>query len=855
MDNLAANPVNQNSKRYTMKQAFDVWYANKDSILFDVSVGVHHGENYKLARPHQLYHLDMHQSSAQKQQESQEKNEAELESRTEALHVSSSARDEVAPVTDDFLSLSLGGQPENAANVHEKPLLRPPNLPQPAGLFSNSAADGLSHLIQPENIKWIYLDASGNEQGPFTGDVMQEWLGDGYLSPDLKIRREEQQTFQTLRLFCESTKNFILPFKTPLPAVAETQNYLGGANPMSSHPGPFGSVPDAVSAQGTGVSMTSSGLFGATQQSSGPVSHQQLQTSFNTNLYPQMMSNNSFGGAALRALSSNLMFDYNTSKDYSMMNPQFNAGSQFGLDALNQNIGGGFGQLHMPSLLHQQIHGQQPMLSRSNSGWAVDNSLPGQMPQALGAVQPSPLAISQQALGGPSLSQPSPMSPWLNRVLSSRAASPFIPTASLANEDTILNDLHSSMVTGILNDEEPSMSYFQSRDVNSNEASRAKTQNHNTLAPDSVLSVLQNVESDPVAAKSSSGLKNVVSESVVEESFAEPALNSSSAPVEAPVEAEPEVPEVAKPAEESAPVAPSPSVLAPWAKKAPEQETPVVSLKEIQRMEAEWLEKEKQTKAEMQRELAIANAIAASKMEERSAPALEKVPSFNWALSSQEAVAKKTLAEIQKEEEEAAARARAMSKTASGTAAMKTSLASTLASSVPKEEFGGAWTTVAKKPIVKRSTQQVSTPTVSYSSMTGAINPQALRSASSNDVASSSINSTGLKEDFLVWARNAMTNLYPSVSKDDLLEVFTTLPLHGDSQQLISETIYSSSATMDGRRFAQEFLKKRQQVERQIGANAVGSWSAAISSSADKTPAVDDDGWSTSVKSKKKGRK
>ena len=100
-----------------------------------------------------------------------------------------------------------------------------------------------------------------------------------------------------------------------------------------------------------------------------------------------------------------------------------------------------------------------------------------------------------------------------------------------------------------------------------------------------------------------------------------------------------------------------------------------------------------------------------------------------------------------------------------------------------------------------------------------------------------------------------MTNLYPSVSKNDLLEVFTTLPLHGESAQLISETIYSSSATMDGRRFSQEFMKRRQQVEKQVGPSAPESWSSAIISSADKIPTVDDDGWSTSVKSKKKGRK
>ena len=68
-------------------------------------------------------------------------------------------------------------------------------------------------------------------------------------------------------------------------------------------------------------------------------------------------------------------------------------------------------------------------------------------------------------------------------------------------------------------------------------------------------------------------------------------------------------------------------------------------------------------------------------------------------------------------------------------------------------------------------------------------------------------------ERLLVWARSSMTSLYPTVSKDDLLEIFITLPPNSaDSSSLIAETIYSSSATMDGRRFAQEFLKRRQKL-------------------------------------------
>lgn len=865
-----------------MKQAFDVWFANKDSILFDVSVGVHHGENYKLARPNQLYHLDMYQVNEKKHEQEQ----SQIGSMDPVVNLdsqsfpASSHEDVVSNTMQDFQSLSVG----NMTSASEKPLLKPPNLPQP-GAFHGAPVEGMGQLVQPENIQWIYLDASGNEQGPFTGDVMQEWLGDGYLSLDLQIRRQEQSSFQTLRLFCESINNYILPFKTPLPPVG-AENPLGGSSHLpvapllSRNASAFGAhvpsvVPDSVSAQATGVSMTSSGLFGAAQQASQG-SQQQQQSSFNSNLYPQMMPNNGFGAGGLRALSLNIMFDYNASKDYSLMNPPFSAGSQFGLDALNQNIGGGFGQLHMPSLLHQQIHGQQPVLARAKSGWAVDSPIPNQMPQAPVAGAPGPLNIALTGLGGPSLTQPSPMSPWINRVSSSRAASPFIPTASLSNEDTVLNDLHSSMVTGILNDEEPSMGYFQQRNsmlpsesVSSKKESKTSVSQEASSGAANPTSVLSNLGFDSESsaikqahanarATQASASKPVVTEEpspVAPKTSGKSAVELALAQAESSLQNEPEqAPEPVKVVETPVAAAPTSTSLAPWAKKAPEVETPALSLKEVQKMEAEWLEKEKQSKAELQRELALAEAIAASKQEEKSAASVERVPSFNWASSSQDAVAKKTLAEIQKEEEEAA-RTRAMKKTALGTVPMKSSLASTLASAVPKDDMGGAWTAVTKKPVVKKALSQNVTPVVSYSMMSGAINPQALRTASSNDVPLVSINAMGLKEDFLVWARSSMTNLYPSVSKDDLLEVFTTLPLHGDSQQLISETIYSSSATMDGRRFAQEFMKKRQQVERQIGANAVGSWSSAIASSADKTPAVDDDGWSTSVKSKKKGRK
>ncbi len=153
-------------------------------------------------------------------------------------------------------------------------------------------------------------------------------------------------------------------------------------------------------------------------------------------------------------------------------------------------------------------------------------------------------------------------------------------------------------------------------------------------------------------------------------------------------------------------------------------------------------------------------------------------------------------------------------------------------------------------PVTKKSTINVATTSASKTT------PQLLRSVSANKQNTTSVNAQGVREDFLVWARSNMTSLYPTVSKEDLLDIFITLPPNSsDSASLIAETIYSSSATMDGRRFAQEFLKRRQKVDQQIGGGDHVSWSAAIISSADKVPTVDEDGWSTSLKSKKKNNR
>lgn len=739
-----------------MEEVFNVWYENNDQIS-ELSGTAKTGENYKLARPTQIYHLDL-QHSARKSEEE--------------------------PVEEDV----------KAPSADTRKSILPPNLPMPS---ERAQLENLA-LVAPENIQWFYLDPSGNEQGPFTGDMMQEWLTDGYLTFDLRIRRSQESQFQPLKNLCEMVQNFILPFKVPLPDLSFDQDRV------------LQSPPSAAPASGNSASSNSL---------------QSGQSFGGGNLYSQLMPNGSsgLGAASMRLSSSNHLFDF-MGHDYPLMHQQNQfPPNQFGIDPvisqsrnvnlninlnhgnlahsnLNQNISGniggnigsnissGFGQLHMPSLLQQQI--QQPNLSRTNSGWGLDGGLMAGNAQT--PTSAPPLA--------PMAAQPGPISPWLTGMQSvSRVSSPFVPSSSLtgstesanvvkaAADDQVLHDLHSSMVTGILGDDE------------AKEPEVEVPARHQLPVP----------------------VEEVADETVEEEQ-------------------EPE--EQYEHTEDSQPA------LAPWAKAAApvaEPAKPSMTLKQIQELEAERLRKDKQLRAELKQEVSLANAIAASKIEDKTG---DKV-TFNWATASQPVVTKKSLAEIQKEEVEARSSV-AVAKTT--TTAPKSSFASSLATSVPKED--SAWTTVAsKKTVPKRTTAPAAAVPLASANK---LSPQMLRAASATSLNGSSINTHALKEDFLVWARSAMTNLYPSVSKNDLLEIFTTLPLHGaDSGPLISETIYSSSATMDGRRFAQEFMKKRQQVEKQIGASDGESWSGAIFSSADKVLTVDDDGWSTSVKSKKKGKK
>ncbi|KAG5420140.1 SMY2 [Candida metapsilosis] len=849
---------NKNGKPYTMDEVFQVWYENQDRIM-NSEVKTDGDENYKVSKPEPIYHLTL--------QEQFQKNNPEAQSQStvgnarqgsfgfqeagvptegnfqqpKGAGAGAGAGEEV--VADSLSRLDLSGQKSQYIPLSSDPFGSLERTSSFQGSFgnNNSAKSGLAtdlppgfsqpkQLVSSDKLEWFYIDPSGNEQGPFNGDMMQEWFTGGYLDFDLRIRRKEEQEFKPLKNLCDAVQNYVQPFKVPLPSLNKEDDR--GLNRQSLHNSirlPSSTLPQSMFA--------------------GDFINSPANESFSANLNSPMGNMSSLNTGLSSGTGFSGIDNFNHSAATSA--------------ATHDNFDQNFNLPSMPSLLQHQIQQQQtPMLSRNNSGWGIDtgSQLVGQVSGPTSATgsgsgsgsNTGTFGLSNNTgIGNTPMSQPAPVSPWVSSTVLnqsvSRINSPFATTHNTGNTSSVRND----SLTG--NEEDANESLVMSSVVT------------DILQDDNEPATNKVIEPALEAASSSPPKKT-------EKKKSEKAVNSK------PQEEEEEEEEIPVPPARTVDLKPAkPQALAPWAFKAKAEDVkkPALSLKEIQKVEAEKFEQQKKLQSKLKAEQAQKAWAASAASDKASAIEEEKKKAQlppTWSVASDAAPVVKSLAEIQKEEAELA-KAKAKAKAAAAAAAAQqaqtaplsantsvasgfpssVSFASALANAVPKEDTS-AWTTVtsSKKPPAKKPTASTTSTGVPASKIT----PQLLRNVSASKVSTSSVNLQAIREEFLVWARSQMTNLYPSVSKNDLLEMFITMPCNSpDTQQLISETIYASSTTMDGRRFAQEFTKRKAKVDHSLGGEAARdftSWSAAIISSADKVQTVDEDGWSTSVKPKKK---
>ena len=74
-----------------------------------------------------------------------------------------------------------------------------------------------------DKLKWVYKDPHGNVQGPFTGLEMHEWYRGGYFHPTLEVKREDDKQFEPLQTLVKKIGNQREPFLVPLPSKTQTQ--------------------------------------------------------------------------------------------------------------------------------------------------------------------------------------------------------------------------------------------------------------------------------------------------------------------------------------------------------------------------------------------------------------------------------------------------------------------------------------------------------------------------------------------------------------------------------------------------------------------------------------------------------
>ncbi|KAI0195466.1 hypothetical protein F4808DRAFT_440339 [Astrocystis sublimbata] len=70
-------------------------------------------------------------------------------------------------------------------------------------------------MVMPDRMRWTYLDPQGNIQGPFTGLEMNDWYKANFFTPDLRVKKLEDVEFEPLGQLIRRIGNSREPFLVP----------------------------------------------------------------------------------------------------------------------------------------------------------------------------------------------------------------------------------------------------------------------------------------------------------------------------------------------------------------------------------------------------------------------------------------------------------------------------------------------------------------------------------------------------------------------------------------------------------------------------------------------------------------
>ncbi|KAI0015008.1 hypothetical protein F4780DRAFT_765908 [Xylariomycetidae sp. FL0641] len=719
-------------------------------------------------------------------------------------------------------------------------------------------------MVMPDRMRWVYLDPQGQQQGPFTGLEMNDWYKANFFTPDLRVKKLEDSEFEPLGQLIRRIGNSREPFIVPQIGVAHGPPAAGNMFSPSA-----GAVPPLVGAfPSFGRTLTAeeqNNLERRKQEEQYLMARQREYLSGQ-----QTMARAQVPGvpglthhSSAHSLHSQPSFGSMTSPIAMPPQPPIGAigssGSFFDQLVARQPPGHGssgpsLDMFHEDELSRLSGPERQVLANLSGSGSVVGGNLP---PQPIG--MPSSSADSglrsQLPAGSELAEDPEGFRGRLREFEQLRAQHDAEQMEQQRQMSSSSRGGHGeasatemNAATGAAEPQQPLPD--ESSDI---ESPRTQPKSGDAVTTSKEFKAYQQAQAKAAAAKLS-GLPMP---------FPPPPQSSTPLPAPAPQRVKSNLPEQYASSRSGTPDVTSttssqPPPLAPWAKDGGAESHKGPSLKEIQEAEARKAAKadeaasaarrammEQEAAREREKSTVAAPGLptsstwgagspvsASATASPWSKPAAVKTAAPGLSAAAQAADKKKTLADIQREEEARKQKAKevaAQTGVASSAGKRYADLASktnaaalsgppTNASS-PTGSNASGWATVGAGGKVKVPTGPASQarPGSSTNVKPAAAAVAAAPSPRPPVKTVSSTSGTGRSEamdEFNKWLHNQLTRGITGVTDiDNFASSLLALPLMPD---IISDAIYASSKTMDGRHFAQEFIRRKKLADKGV---------------------------------------
>ncbi|KAL7629876.1 kinesin-like protein [Parahypoxylon ruwenzoriense] len=731
--------------------------------------------------------------------------------------------------------------------------------------YSNQASDPPSvqsrTMVMPDRMRWVYLDPQGHQQGPFTGLEMNDWYKANFFTPDLRVKKLEDSEFEPLGQLIRRIGNSREPFLVPQIGIphgppSQTGPFSANASGVIQPPlvGAFPSFGRTLTAeeqnnlerrkQEEQYIMARHREFYATQQSMGRVPIPGVPGLHHHSSAHSLQSQPSFGSIASPTIA---------------IPPQPPIGaigttsSFFDTPATHQvAVQGSSGQnldMFREDELVRLSGPERQMLAGLHNTGALGGNLPPQQPVGAPA---SEAGVRSQLPGSSELVEDA--EGFRGRLQEFEQLR--------AQHEAEMMDRQATPVRDTAKEQVPTKSSPPTLSTESEsppiESPSAETARHHVEGDQSASLTKQYQQAQAAAAAAKiSGLPLPFP----------PPPSATPLPAPAPQRVKSNLPEQYATSSRSgtpdimpSSAATHPPPLAPWAKDGGIESHKGPSLKEIQQAEA--LKAAKADEAAALARRALLEQEAAREREKAAAvapglpttstwgtaspvnpgtttspwtkPAPGKTPISGNTSQAQITDKKKTLADIQREEEARKLKAKEVA-SQTGAAASAGKRYADLASKpnalpvpnqVPSANTSG-WATVGAGGKVKAPTgpSSVQGRSTSSSNAKQASTATAPPSRPAVKPASSTIGPTHTEaiEEFTKWLHGQLAKGITGVTDNGVLTAMRTVeafantligfPLAGD---LISDAIYANSKTMDGRHFAEEFIRRKKLADRGI---------------------------------------